>query len=112
MYVAGQIPGKTYHRKVNLSKKKIKDLLFFKLDYKKLCFDMYTVHYYGIEHLINKFGESKIITLFNSYSSKMRRKEFESNFKKIYKIDYDYFLNEVVDMIYSKNGKQSKRFKD
>ncbi|MDD5254289.1 MAG: hypothetical protein PHG05_04310 [Candidatus Nanoarchaeia archaeon] len=96
MYVAGQVPGKTYKKKVNLNKENIKKLLFYRLILKKINDRMYVPQYYGVRFLISEFGKDRLVRLINSYHKKMNKKQYENRFKEIYGISYNRFINKFA----------------
>ncbi|MBD3252600.1 hypothetical protein GF386_02625 [Candidatus Pacearchaeota archaeon] len=96
MYVAGQIPGKTYKGDTILNREKAKKLLFYKLRYKKLCPEMYIVHYYATKYLTKRFGKNKFLRFIDSHSKNMKKIDFEKKFKKIFEISYDSFIEDFI----------------
>jgi len=97
MYVAGQIPGKTFKIKSKFTKEKIKRLMFYRLNMKKLCNDMYIPHYYAVEHLIKKFGKQKLLKLIDSHKKNTTKPIYERNFKRIYKTTYRELLKFFIN---------------
>jgi len=96
MYVAGQVPGKTYLYKKRITKEKTREMLFYRKVYRKMCSEMYVVGYFGIKDLIDRFGKEKLMKLITSYNKTTRRKDFERIFKKVYGISYNSFLNSFI----------------
>ena len=96
MYTAGQIPGKTYVWKGRVPEKRAKELLFYRMIMRKLCQEMYVVHYHGFEYLIKRFGKGKFLSLAGSCSKSMKRAGFEKRFKRVFGISYMEFLKEFL----------------
>ncbi len=97
MYVAGQVPGKTYKRKVMLTKENARFFMFYRLIMKKQSNEMYIFQYFGVKYLVDNFGKNKLLELIRTYPEKSNKKEFENRFKKIYGITYASFLKEFVN---------------
>jgi len=97
MYVAGQIPGKTYKRKADFTKDKTRFYLFYRLIMKRLSDEMYIPQYYAVKYIVDKFGKVKLLRLMKSYSKNMNKLVYEKNFKKIYGFSYNQFLDEFVE---------------
>lgn len=96
MYVAGQIPGKTYKRPDNVGRGKARELMFYRFMYRKLCAEMYSVYYSGVMFLIKRFGKKKLLKLINSYKKNMKKRDYEGLFKRIYSISYNDFLRDFL----------------
>ena len=94
MYIAGQVPGKSFKTKSRFTKKRIENLMFYRLKMKKLCSDMYVPHYYAVEYLIKKFGRKKLLKLINSHKPRMTKPNYEKIFKRIYGLSYKEFLGD------------------
>ena len=103
MYVAGQIPGKTYKKKINYTKGRVRYLMFYRFIIKKLADDMYIPHYYSIKYLITKYGKIRLMKLISSYSKNMKKKTFENNFKKIYNISYNGYIKDFISKFVLEN---------
>jgi hypothetical protein len=89
IYLSGQIKEK-------MRPKKFKDFLRF---YNKIEKEMYNESGFVVELLIKKFGREKIINLIKALNNVNSEKDFEKEFKKIYKFDLNY---KNVNKIYTK----------
>ncbi len=101
MYVANQIPGKTYHKKVNFSKEKIKYYLFYRLLMKKLSDEMYIPQYFAVKYLVDNYGKESLLQLIRMYEESMKKINYEENFKKIFGLSYTCFLQKFISKFLS-----------
>jgi hypothetical protein len=99
MYVAGQIPGKTYRKNTAYTSEQAKKLLFYKLAIKRLSGDMYVPQYYGVKMMADTIGKERLLKLISSYKKGMVRKDYERNFKTIVGVPYEKFLEQVSSFV-------------
>ncbi len=105
MYVAGQVPGKTFKKKTKYTKKKVRNLMFYRLIFRKLTDDMYAVHYGAVDFLVRNYGEEKLRRLIKSFSKNNKKRDFEKNFMRMFGLSYNKFLR-----VFTEEFWKSKRY--